>query len=203
MAKTDGTQNIPSALLDKYRATLGEEQADNTVEKRYPFRVPTMQTIRGTPSATQRAQRTAFLAGKAKFDNLSVADRQRWYARRPPWSSYLWYYNWFMLNAVPNLWQAVPGGDAVLNNIQVIETNLATGGGLVNIPVTVMATKCVVMLQGASWKQEMYATQEWDAFYAWPVYPILSNISNTQIDLRWAVTPQVAAHVSATIIEYI
>lgn len=203
MAKTDGTQDIPSALLDKYRATLGEEHADNTVEKRYPYRVPSMQTRRGTPSAAQTAQRTKFLAGKTKFDALSAADRQRWYARMPPWSSYLWYYNWFMLNAVPNLWQAVPGGDAVLNNIQVVETNLATGGGVVNIPVTVCATKCVVMLQGASWKKESYITQEWTADYAWPVYPVLSNISATQIDLRWSVAPQVAAHVSATIIEYI
>lgn len=121
----------------------------------------------------------------------------------PPWSSFLWYYNWFMLNAIPNLWQAVPGGDAILNNIQVIKTTLATGGGLINLPSEVNPTKCVVMLQGASWKKEEYATTEWDAYYSWAVYPMLSSISTTQIDLRWSVTPEVAALVSATVIEYI
>jgi len=92
-------------------------------------------------TSAMRAQRTRFKDAVAKFSLLSRADRERWYARMPPWSSYLWYYNWFMLNAIPNLWQAVPGGDAVLNNIQTIKTSLAIAGGLVNIPSTVVATK--------------------------------------------------------------
>ena len=201
MAKITGEQSIPSEDLENYRSALGEARADGTVEKRMPFRLPQCQAGRAGETPQKLKQRNSFKAGLAKFKLLSQADRQRWYNRMPPWSSYLWYYNWFMLNAVPNLWQAIPGGDAMLNNIQVVKTDLSVGGGLIDIPSEVIATKCVVMLMGAAY--DVVEAGEPQYAYAWAIYPILSSISNTQIDLRWGTTPQGSSLVSATIIEYI
>ena len=98
MAKVEGDQSIPSEWLDSYRAALGEKRPNAAVEKRYPFRVPTAKTGAAGETPARRAQRTAFKNAISKFKNLSQADRQRWYARMPEWSSLLWYYNWFMLN---------------------------------------------------------------------------------------------------------
>ena len=203
MAKITGPQDIPSEDLDNYRAALGEKRPDGTIEKRMPFRFPQRHADHADETPAMRAQRTRFKDAVAKFSLLSRADRERWYARMPPWSSYLWYYNWFMLNAIPNLWQAVPGGDAVLNNIQTIKTSLAIAGGLVNIPSTVVATKCVVMLNGNGYNYGHEMEGDYPYAWCWPVYPVLSSISNTQIDLRWASAPLGAALVSATLIEYI
>ncbi|GAH45394.1 unnamed protein product, partial [marine sediment metagenome] len=87
MAKTDGTQDIPSELLDGYRATLGEERPDNGVRKRYPYRVPTMQTLVGHPSPKQKAQRARFLTAINNFADVDWPTRQRWYAAMPEWDS--------------------------------------------------------------------------------------------------------------------
>lgn len=43
MAKFEGTQNIPSELLDLYRNSLNPHPTGNIVKKRYPHRMPKMQ----------------------------------------------------------------------------------------------------------------------------------------------------------------
>lgn len=101
MAKTDGSQSVPSALLDKYRATLGEENPDNVVQKRYPYRVPTMQNA----SSAQAPVRTAFKkcincfnkspqTGGATPPDIGFRSREWWYAAAG--GSGLWYFDYFV-----------------------------------------------------------------------------------------------------------
>ena len=98
MAKTEGTQDIPSALLDQYRATLGEQRPNTSVSKRYPFRLPLFQAGKPGETVKQRIQRDRFKQVITQFKGLSRAEKERWYAGMPPWSSLLWYYNFFMLS---------------------------------------------------------------------------------------------------------
>lgn len=203
MAKTEGDQNVPAEWLDAYRATLGEQRPNKNVWKRYPYRVPRMQDGHGNVTAAQRRNRQTFKDGIAKFKKLTPDAKQRWYATMPVWGSYLWYYNWFMLNGIPNLWGVVPGGGAILKNIQHIKDSIPTGGKQVSIPITVAPTQCVVMLNGNSWKREDYYTMEWNAYYGVVVYPIYTNFLPTAINIEWAFTPHIAAGVTITIIEYI
>ena len=140
MARFEGTQNIPSEYLDKYRGTLNPHPTGGIVKKRYPYRLPNMQAGKPGETQKQRTQRQYFRDSISKFKALSTAEKQRWYDTMPPWSSYLWYYNWFMLNGVPNLWGVVPGGAAILKSLQHLAATIATGGSTVSIPTAVDVT---------------------------------------------------------------
>lgn len=203
MAKIEPPQNIPSELLPGYRKALGEERLDDRVHKRYPFRVPAMQTLVGHPSTKQKTQRGRFKLVIEKFKSLTWEQRQRWYAAMPEWKSLLWYYNFFMLSGLIDVLGADAKGAQVIKSIQNIADTIPIGGKTVAIPVAVDTSKVVVMLWGASYQ---YETIEYDSIaygWAWSVYPVWSDLQANSIRVDWGMVPSLAAKVSLQIIEYI
>lgn len=204
MAKTEGTQSIPSELLDAYRATLGEQRPNLAVQKRYPFHVPTVQDIKGHPSAKQRIQRWRFKYVYSKFNLISYAERQRWYAAMPEWGSLLWYYNFFILSGIMGVLGAIPGGAQVIKTIQNRILTVPLAGTTITHATVIDASKAVVMLWGGSYDyhaEEVVENVWWAA--GWPVYPLWGTLTNTNISLTWTVDPLVAGKVAVQVIEYI
>lgn len=197
MAKVD-TQNIPSALLDGYRAALGEERPDTGVRKRYPYRVPTMQTKVGHPSPKQKAERTRFLTAKGDFAGVDWPGRQRWYDAAPPTSSFLWYYNFFIMSSLVGNADTHAGGFGVIKSIQYVTAILPAGASQdVNVAIAeVDPTKTVVMLFGAGAR----AVGE-DAYV--PIYPYPKALTATQLKIRASTTIEFGVGVGAIVIEYI
>lgn len=146
-------QDIPSELLDLYRTALGEEKPDGGVQKRYPFRVPTMQTEVGHPSTKQRAQRARFLIAEGNFADVDWPTRQRWYAAAPEWGSFLWYYNYFIMSSLTGNANIPSGGTGVIKSIQVLKHSIPTTGGYAfTLGTEVDAAKSVIMIQGSARK---------------------------------------------------
>lgn len=201
MAKTDGSQSVPSALLDKYRATLGQENPDDVVQKRYPYRVPTMQNQKGTPSAAQKEQRAKFKNKVNNFNNLSQTEKERWFAGAAAWRPGTWYYDFFIQSGLADI--ILPDGRPfqMLSNIQHTRINVPTGGTTFTLAQTVVPTKCVVMLYGASYKDEIDSPNGWA--YAYPCYPNFGNFLETSINIGFARTPDFAADITVTILEYL
>ena len=205
MAKTDGNQSIPSALLDLYRATLGEEKPDNTTGKRYPFRMPRMQDGRGNTTAGQREQRARFKTAMADFKKVAPAVRARWYAARPPWSSFLWYYNYFIMSSLVGNADNEHGGFGVIKSIQFKQISMPSGTGEGSVAITAVdPAKSVVMLYGNS-----YTFREEEAWaLSVPVYPYISSLAAELVKAKWALTSvagndTAAATIGITVIEYI
>lgn len=205
MAKITPPQNIPSELLDEYRKAMGEASIADGVRKRYPFRLPPLQTEVGHPSAKQKAQREVFKIAIDKFKVLPEGDRERWYDTMPEWGSFLWYYNWFMLNAIPNLWGVVPGGGAILKSIQFKEIAMPAGAGEGQVAITeVDPNKCVVMLYGNTGR---FIEGDYGGCFI-VSYPYVSSLTATLLKCKWAIkvyhgTSMDPADIGAIIIEYI
>jgi len=155
MAKTEGVQSVPSALLDAYRATLGEQRPDNSVEKRYPYRLPTMQGGKSNETAAQRIQRDRFKIAITDFEKVSPAERARWYAGMPPWSSLLWYYNYFIMSSLMGNANITDGGAGVIKSIQFIKEEVPMTGGKSYAINTVDPAKTVVMMFGNSFISDL------------------------------------------------
>lgn len=203
MAKIEGTQSIPSALLDLYRATLGEQRPNDVVEKRYPYRLPKMQEGGADVKAAQTIQRNRFKTVKDQFATLSPAERARWYAGMPPWSSLLWYYNFFILSGLMDVLGGDARGASVIKTIQNRTVDVPTGGTTITHATVVDASKTVVMLWGASYNYNEAVADSTPYAWAWPVYPIWGTLSNTNISLTWAIAPQAAGKVALQVIEYL
>ena len=204
MAKTEGDQNVPAPLLDAYRATLGEVRPDTAVHKRYPWRLPTMQGGKANETAKQRKQRARFITVRDSFKTLSHGERQRWYAAMPPWSSLLWYYNFFMLSGLMDVLGADARGAMVIKTIQNKFLEVPIGGTTITHDAVIDASKAVVMLWGGSYNYTAFEADGgvWTA-PAWPVYPIWGTLNNTNISLTWTIQPSIAGNVAVQIIEYI
>lgn len=144
-------QNIPPELLPLYRTALGEERPDSGVRKRYPFRVPTVQTEVGHPTQKQKTQRGRFNFAIQKFSATPWAVRQRWYASMPPWGSFLWYYNYFILSGLMGGHFVNSGELGVIKSIQVIKEEVPTTGGKAFAISAVDPDKTVVMMYGNSY----------------------------------------------------
>ncbi len=155
MAKIEGTQSIPSVLLDLYRGTLTEKQPDGTSRKRYPYRVPNMQEGGSDVKAGQLAQRTRFKEAIRNFADVSPAERARWYAARPPWSSLLWYYNYFIMSDLSGNANVDQGGAGVIKSIQVVKEEVPTTGTKTFTISEVDPTKTVVMMFGNSFISDL------------------------------------------------
>lgn len=205
MAKVTGPQEIPSELLDGYRASMGEVTPIDGVRKRYPYRVPTMQTEAGHPSTKQRAQRARFLIAKNDFADVDWATRQRWYAARPEWGSFLWYYNYFIMSDLTGNADVKHGGVGVIKSIQfkTIAMPGAAGEGQVAIDA-IDPTKSVVMLYGNS--VSIFQSDLWGL--AIPSYPYVSSLAAELVKCKWAITgwggeSTEAANIGITVIEYV
>lgn len=203
MAKTEGTQTIPSEWLDAYRATLGEQRPNLAVHKRVPYRLPNMQAGKSGETAAQRVQRSRFLYVRNKFKTLTPAERARWYAAMPAWSSLLWYYNFFMLSGLMDVLGADARGASVIKSIQNRTIDVPIAGTTITHVTAIDAKKTVVMMFGAAYNE---GREYWDIGYfhwAWSVYPVWGTLSNTNISLTWSINPTAAAKVAVQIIEYI
>lgn len=204
MAKVGPPQEIPSELLKAYQATLGEIRPDDGVRKRYPFKLPPLQTAVGHPSPKQKEQRARFIAAKNDFADVDWATRQRWYAAMPEWGSLLWYYNYFIMSDLMGNANLPQGGVGVIKSIQNIKDTIPIAGKTVAIPVAIDVSKTVIMLWGASYN---YDHEEWTetccGAWAWLVNPVWSNLQANSIRIDWGIAAFVAADVSIQVIEYI
>ncbi len=153
MAKLEEPQNIPPALLDLYRGTLNPHPTGNIVKKRYPYRMPRMQEGGPGVHSGQKAQRARFKTAMADFRGVSQAERARWYAAEPPWSSFLWYYNYFIMSSLVGNADAYNGGAGVIKSIQVLLDSVpaAMPKDFALSPV-VDASKTIVLLNGSARK---------------------------------------------------
>lgn len=153
MAKFEGDQSIPSALLDLYRASLNPHPTGKIVKKRYPFRMPKMQEGGTGVHPAQIAQRSRFKKAQTLFRGVGSAERARWYAAEPPWSSFLWYYNYFIMSALAGNANITQGGIGVIKSIQVMKASCpTTGGHAFTLGTQVDKDKTVVMLFGSARK---------------------------------------------------
>ena len=153
MAKID-TQSIPSEQRILYKraaqiATTLREQ--DYVRSRYPWRLPQMQTGGPDVKPAQVVQRNRFIYAKDKYALLSASDKARWAAANPEYHSYLFGYNFFML-------EGLMGGGPVqrpqmIKSIQVMKASVPTTGGHVfTLPSEIDGTKGVVLIQGSARK---------------------------------------------------
>jgi len=204
MAKTEGTQTVPSEWLDSYRATLGEQRPNLAVHKRVPYRLPNMQAGKSGESTGQRIQRNRFKYVRDKFKTLTSAERTRWYAAMPPYSSLLWYYNYFMLSGLMDVLGADARGAQVIKTIQNRTLEVPLAGTTITHAAVIDASKAVVMLWGGAYNYTAFEADGgvWTA-PAWPVYPMWGTLSNTNISLTYAIDPKVAGKVALQVIEYI
>jgi len=200
MAKTEGTQSIPSELLDAYRATLGEQAPNLVVEKRYPHKVPRMRDGRGNVTAKQRIQRDRFTYVKEKFGTLSAAEKARWYAAMPEWSSLLWYYNYFIMSGLMDVLGANPEGLQVIKSLKHYEFTLPIGNP-VNVTVAISDVdpgKAVPFFYGAG----VYEMGDGPSAAA-AVYPYLVAMYTTHVVVKAPIYNHISAGCGITIIEYI
>jgi len=151
MAKITDPQNIPPALLDLYRGTLNPHPTGNIVKKRYPYRMPRMQENGPGVHAGQVAQRARFKTAVQNFKGVSQADRARWYAAEPPYSSFLWYFNYFIMSSLVGNANVDQGGAGVIKSIQYVYKSIPTGGDEAIAITAVDPAKTVVMLFGNSY----------------------------------------------------
>lgn len=205
MAKVTLPQEIPSELLDGYRATLGEIRPDDGVRKRYPYRVPPMQTAVGHPSTKQRIQRGRFIGAKDRFADVDWPTRQRWYAAAPEWGSFLWYYNYFIMSDLSGNADIEHGGVGVIKSIQFKTIAIPAGAGEGQVAITAVdPDKSVVMLYGSS-----YSWQQLNGGgVSVVVYPYVSSMATELVKCKWS-TPApfavntAAATIGITVIEYV
>lgn len=150
MARREGPQNIPPALFDLYRATLNPNSSANIVKTRYPFQMPLMQEGGPGVSVAQIVQRDRFKTAVANFANVSEAERQRWYAAAPEWSSFLWYYNYYIMSDLAGNADWKGGGFGVIKTIQFVKDSVPVAGNKSFTINTVDPAKTVVMMFGNS-----------------------------------------------------
>lgn len=200
MAKVTGTQDVPSELLDLYRNALGEQTPINGISRRYPFRVPTMQTEKGHPSVKQLAQRARFNTVRGNFETLSPGDRARWYAAMPEWGSVLWYYNYFMLSGLSGNADPEHGGAGLIKSINHYTFTLLSGWPAnVNVVIDeIDAAKSVVFFYGAGYKS-IGPEGEGAAIS----FPYLISLAAELAVVKAALYCDVNAGCSLTVIEYI
>jgi hypothetical protein len=205
MAKIEGTQTIPSELLEAYRGNIIPATPDGVVRKRNPWHLPAMQEGGAGVSQNQQIQRSRFKHGITLFKTLSTADKQRWYDARPIWGSFLWYYNYFIMSDLSGNANINQGGAGVIKSIQFKTISMPAGTGEGEVAITAVdPAKTVVMLFGSSF---LYDDTEYRSF-AWPVYPYVSSIAAELVKCKWSTTnywtvQTAAANIGIIIIEYI
>jgi len=203
MANFFGTQSIPSALRKAYTASIGQITADALARKRVPFRNRKMQDGRPGVTDEQKAQRARFKNIIGKFNDVEMTERSRWYDAEPVYSSFLWYYNYFILSGLTGNANGQQGGFGVIKLIQHISTSLGTAGATVSIPTAIDPLKSVVMAWGAAHKMAYAPGSEYDLPYVWSIFPVPKVINSSQMEVLWSETPDVAGNCAFIVIEYI
>ncbi len=203
MVQLTGVQNIPSELLDLYRGTLTEKQPDVVSRKRYPYRLPQMQEDCSNYKPDQILQHNRFKTFIANFNAITEATRQRWYAARPPWSSFLWYYNYFIMSGLMDVLGANPEGASVIKSIKHYPfTMLAGAAANINIVIDeIDPTKAMVFPYGAGYKAS--SGFEPITAWAWVVYPYVVSIAAELVVMKASGVIEANADCSVSVIEYI
>jgi hypothetical protein len=152
MAKVD-TQSIPSELRIKYKrgaqiaTTL---RGQDYVRTRYPWRIPHMQAGGAGVTSAQQTQRDKFSFVRGKYGLLTATAKARWAAANPEYHSYLFGYNFFMLEGL------LGGGPIqypdVIKSIQVVKKTMSKSGNTEFDIDSVDPAKCVVLIAGNSHK---------------------------------------------------
>lgn len=145
-------QSIPSEDRIKYKRICQIEtdtRGVKYVRSRFPWRLPKMQAGGPGVSPDQIVQRDKFVLVKGKYALLSASDKQRWVDANPPWGSYLFGYNFFMM-------EGLSGGGTLeypqmIKSIQVVKEEVPTTGTKSFAISTVDPAKVVVMIQGNSY----------------------------------------------------
>lgn len=153
MAKVD-TQSIPSEDRIWYKRALQISTSHKNVKyvrTRYPWRIPQMQAGGPDVKPAQIIQRDRFIYAKNKYALLSAADKLRWKNANPEYSSYLFGYNFFMLEGL------MGGGPTqypqMIKTIQVLKASVpTTGGHTFTLNPTIDGGKGVVLIQGSARK---------------------------------------------------
>lgn len=198
MAKIEGTQEIPSEWKYFYDGTLTPAMPNSVVRSRYPWHVTQVQEGGPKESGGHKKQRARWKNIRDKFNLLTWAERQRWYAARPPWASLLWYYNYFMMSGL--MGNAVVGekGGGVIRSIQ-HKTFTLPAGTPANVTVTYDAvdpTKAVVFFYGAG-------AREIGSGLFVQNFPYLVSLASTNAIVKASMEVVENAGCSLSIIEYI
>jgi hypothetical protein len=203
MAYIEGTQNIPAEIYKQVKATIGTQAQTGLVKKRMPFRLPNMQEGGKHVRQSQINQRERFKSVVSQFNNEDMNARSRWYEAEPEYSSFLWYYNYFILSGLNGNANGQQGGYGVIKLIQNIATNLGTAGAILSIPTAIDPQKAVIMAWGAAHKMAYAPGAEYDLPYVWSIFPVPKLLNSSQLQVVWSETPDVAGNCSFIVIEYI
>lgn len=148
------TQSIPSEkrIVYKRGAQIATtSRGSDYVRSRYPWRIPHMQAGGADVSKDQQTNRDRFTYAKNKYALLNAAEKLRWKNANPEYHSYLFGYNFFML-------EGLMGGGPIkypqmIKTIQVLKASCpTTGGHIFNLSPTIEGTKGVVLIQGSARK---------------------------------------------------
>lgn len=205
MAKISGEQDIPSEHYANYIKALGLAQDDGRTGKRFPFRLPFMKSGGSHVTQKQEKQRERFNTAKDLFAGVDTETRERWYEAAPPWGSFLWYYDYFIMSALVGNADQQHGGVGVIKSIQFKTISIPAGTGEGEVAISeVDPAKTVVMLFGNS----LAIDDESGVFFVSTVYPYVSSIAAELLKCKWSLptpysTNTKAATIGATIIEYI
>jgi hypothetical protein len=203
MAHIEGTQEIPSALAKAYKATLGGINANSLVKKRTPFRNKKMQDYGTGVTEDQKKHRLRFLNIIDKFNNIEMEERSRWYDAEPVYSSFLWYYNYFILSGLSGNANGQQGGFGVIKLIQHLSTSLGAEGATISLPTAVDPLKSVIMAWGANYNMNSALGQSNEYAWAWNCFPVPKILNSSEMEAKWSTTPIGAGNCAFIVIEYI
>lgn len=151
----------------------------------------------------QIKQRNRFIQIRDKFHTLSDTQKTRWYAARPPWSSFLWYYNYFMMSGLMDVLGANPEGASVIKSIKHYPFTMAAGApALITVAISsIDPTKAMGFLFGAGFGEG--SGEDPVVHWAWSVYPYVIDIYTTSMIMKASGNISQAAGCSVSVIEYI
>jgi len=231
------TQSIPSEtrIIYKRAAQIATtSRGSDYIRGRYPWRLPKMQAGGAGVSSAQIINRDRFIFAKNKYALLSAADKLRWKNANPEYHSYLFGYNFFML-------EGLMGGGPVqypqmIKSIQVLKASVpTTGGHTFNLSPEIDGAKGVVLIQGSARKVPKIirgsgnvatggstlalgdtidpdkssvrlsgSAPDEVAEGAWlGILPYVDALRTTEVDIKWSVTPDVAANVGWELTEHV
>lgn len=157
------TQSIPSEDRIWYKRNFQiatTRKGSQYVRTRYPWRVPKMQAGGPGVSPAQEVNRDKFMLVIQRYALLDATAKARWAAANPEYNSYLFGYNFFMLEGF------LGGGPTdfpqMIKSIQVVKEEVPASGTKSFAIAAVDPGKCVVLIQGSSVKwpavQRFYGT---------------------------------------------
>lgn len=181
-------QSIPSEDRIKYKRQCQISTTSRDIQfvrGRYPWRVPISQEGGRAVSAAQNSQRDKFKLVKNKYATLSASDKVRWKDANPEWHSYLFGYNFFMLEGL--LGGGLPTYPQMIKSIQVVKEEVPTSGTKSFTITTVDPAKCVVLIQGNSYISDKIQRG--------------SNTVNQNSTVNCALSPSVQVAISEVILQ--